>query len=149
MVAGNNATMNGINSLTGKRLSGIQHLRQSITDILGTRIGTRVMRRAYGSRIPSLIDAPMNRATLIDIYAATAEALQQWEPRFSLEQVQAVVASPGYIELDLYGEYLPDGQKVTIDGIVIDKLTQPEANVWNFTSWAAQVERCCLLGFAS
>lgn len=111
--------MNGTNALTGQRLSGIEHLRQSIKDILATRIGTRVMRRTYGSRIPSLIDAPMNRATLMDIYAATAEALQQWEPRFALEQVQAVVASPGYLELDLYGEYLPDGQPVTLDGIVI------------------------------
>ncbi len=120
VAAGNNATMNGTNSLTGKRLSGIQHLRQSITDILATRIGTRVMRRTYGSRIPSLIDTPMNRATLIDIYAATAEALQRWEPRFNLEQVQAVAATPGHIQLDLHGEYLPDGQKVTIDGVMIE-----------------------------
>ena len=42
--------MNGINATTGAALSGMDHLRQSIRDILTTRVGTRVMRRAYGSR---------------------------------------------------------------------------------------------------
>jgi phage baseplate assembly protein W len=111
--------MDGINASTGKRLGGLQHLRQSIRDILTTRIGTRVMRRAYGSRVMQLIDAPMNRSTLIDVYAAVAEALDAWEPRFRLTQVQAVAASPGRLELDLTGEYLPDGKTVTLDGIVV------------------------------
>ena len=50
--------MNGINAHTGQALSGIDHLRQSIRDILTTRIGTRVMRRDYGSRLPTLVDTP-------------------------------------------------------------------------------------------
>lgn len=112
--------MNGIDASTGKSLSGIQHLRQSIRDILTTPIGSRVQRRDYGSRVPRMIDAPMNRSTLLDLYSAAAEALDKWEPRFSLEQIQAVAAEPGRLELVVYGEYLPDGQKVTIDGIVID-----------------------------
>lgn len=112
-------TMDGINATTGKRLGGLQHLRQSIRDILTTRIGTRVQRREYGSRLPQLIDAPMNRSTLMDVYAATAEALERWEPRFRLELVQAVAAEPGRLELDLTGEYLPDGQMITLDGIVV------------------------------
>ncbi|NBO96416.1 MAG: phage baseplate protein, partial [Betaproteobacteria bacterium] len=41
--------MLGINAQTGQPLAGIDHLRQSIRDILTTRIGTRVMRRDYGS----------------------------------------------------------------------------------------------------
>lgn len=112
--------MNGTNASTGKRLSGIDHLRQSIRDILTTPIGTRVMRRDYGSRLFQLIDAPMNRSTLLDVYAATAEALDAWEPRFKLESVQAVSASPGKLELDLTGQYLPDGQQITLDGIVVE-----------------------------
>lgn len=114
------ARMDGINAATGKRLSGIQHLRQSISDILRTPIGSRVMRRRYGSRLFQLIDAPMNRATLLDLYAATGEALDEWEPRFRLESVQAVSAAPGRIELDITGEYLPDGQTITLDGIVVE-----------------------------
>lgn len=111
--------MDGINNSTGKRLGGIEHLRQSIRDILTTPIGSRVMLRDYGSRIFDLIDAPMNRSTLLDIYAATAEAIQKWEPRFKLLQVQAVSAAPGWIELDLIGQYLPDGKQILIDGIII------------------------------
>lgn len=111
--------MKGTDANTGKPLDGLAHLQQSIKDILTTPIGSRVMRRDYGSRLPRLVDAPMNRATLIDLYAATAEALLQWEPRFSVQQVVAVSAAPGRVELQVTGEYLPDGQQVTIDGIVV------------------------------
>jgi len=111
--------MNGTDANTGKPLDGLAHLQQSIKDILTTPIGSRVMRRDYGSRLPRLVDAPMNRATLIDLYAATAEALLTWEPRFSVQQVVAVSAAPGRVELMVTGEYLPDGQQVTIDGIVV------------------------------
>lgn len=112
--------MNGIDATTGKRLSGLDHLRQSIRDILRTPIGSRVMRRDYGSRLFQLIDAPMNRSTLLDLYAATAEALATWEPRIRVDMVQATSAEPGRVVLDISGEYLPDGQQITIDGIVVD-----------------------------
>lgn len=111
--------MNGINSTNGKRLSGIDHLHQSIRDILTTPIGSRVMRRDYGSRLFDLIDAPLNRSTLTDLYAATADALARWEPRFQLTKVKAVAASPGSVQLSLIGIYKPDGKVITIDGIII------------------------------
>ena len=111
--------MLGINAETGKRIEGLDHLRQSIRDILTTPIGSRVMRRDYGSRLFDLVDAPINRDTITDIYAATAEALLRWEPRIDVTQVKITNARPGAIELALYGNYLPDGQAITIDGIVI------------------------------
>ena len=111
--------MDGISATTGKRLTGIDHLRQSIRDILTTPIGSRVMRRDYGSRLFALIDAPMNRSTLLDIYAATAEAIARWEPRFKLQRVVAASASPGRVVLDMTGEYLPDGRAVRLDGIEV------------------------------
>lgn len=111
--------MKGTNAATGKALEGIDHLRQSIRDILTTPKGERVMRRDYGSDLPRLVDAPMNRETLLDLYAATAEAIDLWEPRFRMEKVNAVSARPGRIELELTGEYLPDGETITIDGIVV------------------------------
>ena len=111
--------MEGINAATGKRLGGIAHLRQSIRDILTTPIGSRVMRREYGSRLFRLVDAPLNRSTLLDLYAATAEALDLWEPRIRLISVAAISTNAGSIELDLVAEYLPDGQTITLDGIVI------------------------------
>lgn len=112
--------MNGINAATGKRLGGISHLRQSLRDILTTPQGSRVMRREYGSRLFALIDAPMNRSTLLDLYAATAEAIARWEPRFQLVKAVIVSAVPGRVEIDLTGNYLPDGQVVTVSGIVVN-----------------------------
>ena len=111
--------MNGISATTGQPLSGIDHLRQSIRDILTTPIGSRVMRRDYGSRLFELVDAPMNRSTLLDIYAAAAEAIARWEPRFKLQRVVASSASPGHVVLDMTGEYLPDGRAVRLDGIEV------------------------------
>lgn len=111
--------MNGMDATTGRRLSGIDHLRQSIRDILTTPIGTRVMRRDYGSRLFQLIDAPMNGATLTAIYAATVEALGRWEPRISVERVRASHAAPGHVALDIEGVYLPEGRPVLLEGIEV------------------------------
>lgn len=111
--------MRGTESTTGKALSGLDHLRQSIRDILTTPIGSRVMLRDYGSRIFDLVDAPINRQTIVDIYAATVEALAKWEPRIAVTRVYATSAEPGRITLSLEGNYLPNGQPVLMDGIIV------------------------------
>jgi uncharacterized protein len=77
----------GMDARTGQALSGDAHLAQSIADILSTPVGTRVMRRDYGSRVPDLIDAPGHAATRVQLYAATATALMRWEPRIALTRV--------------------------------------------------------------
>lgn len=71
----------GMNADTGERMEGITHIRQSIGKILTTPIGTRVMRREFGSLIPDLIDAPINPRTRLQVMAATATAVIRWEPR--------------------------------------------------------------------
>lgn len=109
--------MIGISATTGRALSGIDHLRQSVRDILTTRVGTRVMRREYGSLVPDLVDAPLNENTMVDLYAETVAALVKWEPRIDVEQVTASIPAPGRVELSLVGVYTPTGQPVTIDGI--------------------------------
>ena len=112
--------MSGMNVQTGYQVSGIEHLRQSITDILSTPIGSRVMRREYGSRLFELVDTPATRATVVDLYAATAEALAKWEPRFKLSRVQTSgITEDGKTTLTLEGEYLPEGREVTLEGILI------------------------------
>jgi phage baseplate assembly protein W len=111
--------MRGIDATTGKALSGLDHLRQSVRDILTTPLGTRVLRRDYGSRLFDLIDAPINRSVLLDIYAATAEAIEKWEPRIRLQSVVATLAEPGRVVLSLTGLYLPEGREVTLDGIEV------------------------------
>lgn len=111
--------MNGMSADTGRSLSGIEHVRQSVSDILSTPLGSRVMRRDYGSRLPFLVDAPMNRSTLLQIYTATAEALHRWEPRIRVRRVSASVAEAGRVALRIEGEYLPDGRRISLEGIVV------------------------------
>ncbi|MGF7149428.1 hypothetical protein FHS96_003079 [Sphingomonas zeicaulis] len=96
--------MRGMNAATGAALDGIEHLVQSIRDILTTPIGTRVMRRDYGSLLFELIDAPFNAATRLRMYAATAIALKRWEPRLRLTRVAVDQVAPGQIKLTLEGE---------------------------------------------
>ena len=57
----------------------VDHLRQSVADILSTPIGSRVMRRDYGSLVPALLDQPDNNATQARLRAAVASALMRWE----------------------------------------------------------------------
>ncbi|AQX21113.1 hypothetical protein Bcsk_004550 [Bartonella sp. CDC_skunk] len=109
----------GMDRTTGKPLSGIDHLRQSIIDILSTRIGTRVMRRDYGSRVAELIDAPSNNAFAVALYAAVAEALDKWEPRFKLKKIDFKRIEDGKISLSFAGIYLPSGKPITMEGVLI------------------------------
>ncbi|WP_312597863.1 GPW/gp25 family protein [Stutzerimonas nitrititolerans] len=96
--------MIGMSARTGRTVSESAHLAQSIADILTTPIGSRVMRREYGSQLPDLIDAPLNDATRLQAYAATAMALMRWEPRIRLSRVQLFLGDrPGQAVLDVEG----------------------------------------------
>ena len=91
----------GLSRAQGQRLSGIDHLRQSILDILTTYPGERIMRPEYGSRIRDLIDRPVNAQWLADLYFEVACAIQRWEPRVRVLRVAASVPQPGRVALDL------------------------------------------------
>lgn len=108
--------MMGMDARTGRALSGDAHLAQSIADILATPIGTRLMRRDYGSRLPDLIDAPANAATRVQLYAATATALMRWEPRITVKRVALSVldAMTGRWMLDLIGTHSETGEPVDL-----------------------------------
>jgi phage baseplate assembly protein W len=96
--------MIGMSAITGRTLSDAAHLRQSIADILTTPIGSRVMRREYGSQLPDLIDAPTNDHTRLLAYAAVAMALMRWETRIRLSRVQLFLGDrPGQVVLELEG----------------------------------------------
>ena len=104
--------MLGMNATTGRALSGLAHIRQSIADILTTPVGSRLMRRRYGSEVPELMDQPLNSATVLRIYAATAYAIRLWEPRISLTGLQFETGQAGAASLILDG--VADGQSVQL-----------------------------------
>ena len=111
--------MLGMNRNTGKEIGGVEHLRQSIVDILTTPLGSRVMRRNYGSRLHELIDAPLNQQTIAAFYAAVADALILWEPRLRLQQVTLKSLTMGTAKFELKGLYLPEQQVITLEGIEV------------------------------
>ncbi|EYD71810.1 GPW/gp25 family protein [Limimaricola hongkongensis] len=93
----------------GQPLKGWPHVQQSIAVILMTPIGSRVMRRDFGSEVPLLIDRPMTSQVVLALYAAVADALARWEPRFRLVGVQmAQPTASGAITIRVRGEYQGD-----------------------------------------
>lgn len=117
--------MIGVDATTGRQLAGDAHLAQSIGDILSTPIGSRVIRRDYGSTLFELIDQPMNGLGRLRLFAAVAEALRRWEPRLRLTRVGIVqpegdVAAAGSFTLRLEGRRTDDP-----DPNALTKLTLP------------------------
>lgn len=77
----------GMNAATGRAISATNHIIQSVRDILITPVGSRVMRRDYGSELFYLIDQPQHQATRLRLMAATVQALINWEPRITITKV--------------------------------------------------------------
>lgn len=84
----------GMNQSTGRWLTGIGHLRQSLQKILTTHIGTRIERREFGSLIPDLIDSPINPRAVLLLYAATATAIMKHEPRLRVKRISTEFGTP-------------------------------------------------------
>ncbi|GHE20112.1 GPW/gp25 family protein [Halomonas urumqiensis] len=107
--------MTGMNATTGRQLAGIEHIQQSVRDILTTPLGTRVMRREYGSLLPELIDQPLNDATLLQAYSASIMALIRWEPRIRVTAIRRNVSTtqPGAAVLEIDAQTL-GGEPLTL-----------------------------------
>lgn len=112
--------MNGVNAGNGKRLSGTEHLRQSVIDILTTPIGSRVLRRDYGSELVDLVDNPQDESNRVRIIAATAGALARWEPRIRVSSVQVAFVTHGHFDLTIIGTDVESSQPITLTEISIN-----------------------------
>ncbi|MFT4091323.1 MAG: GPW/gp25 family protein [Asticcacaulis sp.] len=108
-------TQTGMRASDGATISGAELIAQSIRDILTTPIGSRVMRRDYGSRLPDLIDAPANAHGQMQIIAATATAIGRWEKRLKLKRVtwSANAQGRGVITLTGHRTDIPAAQAGT------------------------------------
>lgn len=100
----------GLSRDAGAGLTGFAHVQQSIDVILTTPIGSRVMRREFGSELFGLIDRPLTDRIILAIYAAAVIAIARWEPRFVVTGCQLRQASAGgVLDLSLSGKYYPRG----------------------------------------
>ncbi|MGL4578829.1 MAG: GPW/gp25 family protein [Shewanella xiamenensis] len=92
----------GMNRFTGQGISESQHISQSIQDILTTPLGSRVMRRDYGSAIFELIDQPQSAAVKLQLMAAAVIALTRWEPRIRITEIEIISGgSDGKVQFNL------------------------------------------------
>jgi len=95
--------MTGMSRSTGAVLSEIEHIAQSVADILSTPLGSRLARRTYGSRLFDLLDGPVNATTRVRLFPATATALMRWEKRITVQRVAltAIDGLRGRFALDI------------------------------------------------
>lgn len=85
------------------------HVLQSIGMILSTPLRSRVMRREFGSELSDLIGRPMTPQIVLAVYAASALATAQWEPRFTLTGVEMGQATAeGRLSMIIYGIWRGD-----------------------------------------
>ena len=104
-----------MDSATGRHIAGVEHLKQSIADIITTPLGSRLQRRTYGSLLPGLIDQPDNARTRLRCYAAIASALMNWEPRLRVTRVGMQSGeAPGQATVTLEGEYLGSAMSMSV-----------------------------------
>ena len=106
--------MKGLSNTTAAAIREPDHLAQSVRDILTTPVGSRVMRRDYGSRIPELIDQPLTGALRLQVFAEVVEALARWEPRIQVERLELTPQGPtGRAVLTLEARILAGGRLTT------------------------------------
>ena len=103
----------GLDDRTGRVITNLDHVRQSVRIILATRLSARIMRRTFGSAVPALLGQPLTGPTLLKFYASVALALT-WEPRFRLASVNypsdnsATRLGQGQFGVSLAGDYMPN-----------------------------------------
>lgn len=101
----------GINARTGKLLTGPAHLAQSLGKIWHTRIGTRVMRLAFGADLRSLLSEDLTPAIALLLYNEMVASAASWEPEYQLRQLQLVtLTDAGALGIRYGGLYFPEGR---------------------------------------
>ena len=98
----------GIDAETGGTITGWAHVEQSLGDIFFTRFGERIMREWYGSFVPALLGQNITPQEITPFFAAIASAIEQWEPRFRVTELQVTrVTREGRLAFFIAGEYRP------------------------------------------
>lgn len=103
----------GMNRNTGLAIRDSEHISQGMRDILLTPVGSRVMRREYGSLLSALIDMPQNPALRLQIMVARYSAIQKWEPRIRLTSISFERGDTGEMYVDITGMRTDTGVSVS------------------------------------
>ena len=86
-----------------------ENIRQNITIIIGTRMGERQMLPEFGCQIHELLFAPSNQSTSYLAAEYVKNALQRWEPRIKVLQVDSSFDPSGAIKVQIGYQILSTG----------------------------------------
>jgi|GEM_PF-3038936 len=114
--------MIGLDAVSGQVVRDETYLKSRIESCLSMRQGTHPMRRQKGSRIPELLDRPLNAATLFDIQVAVMDALNSPQNGFkdlSIKQVKATRISQGGASIKII--YQGNNQVKVLQGITVSR----------------------------
>lgn len=102
----------------GKAISEEERIRRSIRDIVLTPVGSRVLRRDYGSNVLRSLDAPINSSLRISVAEDLIASLRRWEPRIKVKQVELASGEvkQGKITIKIHFSYR--GQQL-VEGVVV------------------------------
>lgn len=92
-------------------------VKQSIHQILGTRIGERVMVPEFGSRLPELLFEPIDDVTLVLARVYTIDAIEKWEPRVSLNEVVTSINTDAN-RVEIFADYVITNRNI-VDSIAV------------------------------
>lgn len=79
-----------------------RNIQESISVILGTRPGERQMLPEFGCRIHEMMFSPNTRATSSLVAHHVQDALERWEPRIEVTNVDAFPDGSGTIRLTVH-----------------------------------------------
>lgn len=107
--------MLGMNPQNGRSITTLQeHIKHSVSDIINTPVGSRLMRPKYGSLVPAIIDQPMNSATTLRLYSSIATALMVWEKRITLQTIALYIDATGRAQIEIDIEINKQQEQITI-----------------------------------
>lgn len=112
----------GLDRATGLVITDDAYLKDRIQSCLSMRIGTHPMRRLKGSRIPELIDRPLNETTLFEIKVAVFDALAHPANGFddlTVTQVRVNAVESGRVQISI--AFSQNGKLTQLDGIEVTR----------------------------
>lgn len=95
-----------------RQAEGPEKVRQSIFIILDTEQGERVMLPEFGCGLRRFLMQPNNAATRADIERSVNLALQRWEPRIKVAQVDVTAGEdPSLVLIEIQYAHVWDGRR--------------------------------------
>lgn len=100
---------------SGVGLTELEHIKQSLEDLISTPIGSRIMRRDYGTQVANLLDQPTSEALYLKCYSTIYSAILRWEPRIDITKLNISEFNGSQTVLDLEGVLTQTGQSLNMN----------------------------------